>query len=198
MRNLRRAIGVLVLALPVWQALPALASAPTPAQILTADVNGDGLRDRIEAGPAPAELVVQLSTREPAQHLKTSGAILSVAVMDLDRDGNSDLIVTTAGQRHVRLMVWMKAGRGRFVHRAPRDSLQSCRLGHRRLASPEVLSVEDDLSGDTSRLFDLPTAIPQARPVAGAALPTDDGRTIALASHDQRSPRGPPALLLFS
>jgi hypothetical protein len=193
MRDLRR-IGALILALPVWLALPALAS----GQVLSADVNGDGVRDRIEAGPAPAELIVQLSTLEPAQHLKASGAILAVAVADIDRDGRSDLIATTAGRRHIRLVVWMNAGSGRFVARAPRDALQSRRLGHRRVATPDVLSAEDDLWGDATRLFVLASAVPQARPVAADPLAVDDGVATALDSHDQCSPRGPPALRLIS
>ena len=44
MRSLRRRLSVLLFAIPLW----ALAPSAAAAQTLTADINGDGVRDRIE------------------------------------------------------------------------------------------------------------------------------------------------------
>ena len=142
MRSLRRCLSALLFAIPLW----ALAPSTAAAQTLTADINGDGVRDRIEARRAPAELVVRLSNREPAQHLRFSGSILDIAVTDVDADGYSDLVATTTGRRHLRLFVWTNAGRGKFVSRLPRppDPTVCHRLGHRRLTSPGRPSPDDD------------------------------------------------------
>ena len=142
MRSLRRCLSALLFAIPLW----ALAPSTAAAQTLTADINGDGVRDRIETRRAPAELVVRLSNREPAQHLRFSGSILDIAVTDVDADGDSDLVATTTGRRHLRLFVWTNAGRGKFVSRLPRppDPTVCHRLGHRRLTSPGRPSPDGD------------------------------------------------------
>jgi hypothetical protein len=192
MRAMRRSLCALILALPVWLA------APASAQVLTADVNGDGVRDRIETRRAAAEIVIRLSSLEPAQHLRTAGSILDVAVADIDHDGDSDLIVTTAGRRHVRLVVWTNAGRGKFVARAPRVSRACHRLGHRRLTTPARPCLEDDLCGDASRLL-VPTSIDlRGREMASEPLYVADDRRTARPRHNRRSPRGPPSTLRLS
>jgi hypothetical protein len=194
MRAMRRAFGALMLALPVWLALPAAAS----AQVLSADVNGDGVRDRIETRRAPAELVIRLSTLEAPQHLAASGSILDVVVADIDHDGDSDLIATAAGRRHVRLLVWTNAGRGRFVSRVPRDALSCDRLGHRKVATPGSVATEDDLCGDASRLLVLPAIGLKGHAMPGEPLRVADGLSTARPRHSRRSPRGPPSTLLCS
>jgi hypothetical protein len=167
------------------------------AQTLTADINGDGVRDRIEARRAPAELVVRLSNLEPAQHLRFSGSILDIAVTDVDADGNSDLVATTTGRRHVRVFVWTNAGRGKLVTRAPkpRDSLVCHRLGHRRLTSPGRPFPDDDLCGDDGGLFVL-TSIELERTIQRAAARRGPAarRPRPLRS---RSPRPSPPLLFL-
>ena len=191
MRSLRRCLSALLFAVPLW----ALAPSTAAAQTLTADINGDGVRDRIEARRAPAEIIVRLSNLEPAQHLRFSGSILDIAVTDVDADGNTDLVATTTGRRHVRVFVWTNAGRGKLVTRAPkpRDS-----LGYGRLTSPGRSFPDGDLCGDDGGLFVLTSIELEGRPMVSEPLHVADQLLVARARYDRRSPRGPPPPLLFS
>jgi hypothetical protein len=94
--------------------------------------------------------------------------------------------------------VWTNAGRGKFVSRAPRDSLECDRLGHRRLKTPERPSQDDNLCGDASRLFVLSSIDLRGRAMAGEPLHVADDLLPGRARHNRRSPRGPPSTLLFS
>ena len=196
MRSLRRCLSGLLFAIPLW----ALAPSTAAAQTLTADINGDGVRDRIETRRATGELVVRLSNREPAQHLRFSGSILDVAVTDVDSDGYSDLVATTTGRRHLRVFVWTNAGRGKFVSRLPRppDPTLCHRLGHRRLTSPGRPLPDDDLCGDDGGLFVLTSIELEGRPMVSEPLHVAEQLLVARARYDRRSPRGPPPPLLFS
>ena len=196
MRSLRRCLSALLFAIPLW----ALAPSTAAAQTLTADINGDGVRDRIEARRAPAELVVRLSNLEPAQHLRFSGSILDIAVTDVDADGDSDLVATTTGGRHVRVFVWTNAGSGKLVARAPkpRDSLACHRLGHRRLTASDRPSPDGDLSGDAVGLFVLTSIELQGRPMVSEPLHVADQLLVARARYDPVPPAVLPRPLLFS
>jgi hypothetical protein len=196
MRSLRRCLGALLFAIPLW----ALAPSTAAAQTLTVDINGDGVRDRIETRRAPAELVVRLSNLEPAQHLRFSGSILDIVVTDVDADGDADVVATTTGGRHVRVFVWTNAGRGKLVTRAPkpRDSLACHRLGHRRLTSPGRPFPDGDLCGDDGGFFVLTSIELEGRPMVSEPLHVADDALVARARYDRRSPRGPPSPLLLS
>jgi hypothetical protein len=196
MRSLRRCLRALLLALPVLLAAPAAAA----AQTLTADVNGDGVHDRIETRRASAELVVRLSNREPAQHLRVFGSVLDIVLTDVDGDGDSDLVVTARIRRRVHVFVWTNAGRGKFVSRIPKPpkSLACHRLAHKRLTSPGRSSPDGDLCGDAVGLFVLTSIGLQGRPMVSEPLQFADEPLVARLRHDRRSPRGPPATLLFS
>jgi hypothetical protein len=184
------------LALPVLLAAPAA----TAAQTLTADVNGDGIRDRIETRRASAELVVRLSNLEPAQHLRVSGSVLDIVLTDVDADGDSDLVATTRVRRRVHVFVWTNAGHGKFVSRIPRprDALVCHRLGHRRLTSPGRPSPDGDLCGDAVGLLVLTSIGLQGRPMVSEPLQLADEAPVARIRYDRRSPRGPPSTILFS
>jgi len=196
MRSLRRCLSALLFAIPLWTLAPSTAA----AQTLTADVNGDGVRDRIETRRAAAELVVRLSNREPAQHLRFSGSILDVAVTDVDSDGYSDLVATTTGRRHLRVFVWTNAGRGKFVSRLPRppDPTVCHRLGHRRLTSPGRPSPDGDECADAVGLVVLTSIGLQSRPMISEPLQIADELLFARPGYSRRSPRGPPSPLLLS
>jgi len=196
MRSLRRCLSGLLFAIPLW----ALAPSTAAAQTLTADINGDGVRDRIETRRATGELVVRLSNREPAQHLRFSGSILDVAVTDVDSDGYSDLVATTTGRRHLRVFVWTNAGRGKFVSRLPRppDPTVCHRLGHRRLTSPGRPSPDGDECADAVGLVVLTSIGLQSRPMISEPLQIADEPLFARTGYSRRSPRGPPSPLLLS
>jgi hypothetical protein len=196
MRAVRVFVRALLIALAAWPAAATTAS----AQILAADVNGDGVRDRIETRQSATELVVQLSDREPAQHLRARGPILDVLVADVDRDGDSDLIVTTAttrGERNVGLVVWTNAGRGRFVARAAHAAARLRHLRHGRLVDRSI-PIDIDFSGDAMQLFVLPATVAAGR--AADSEPLAPSRQLAARAHPHtlRPPRGPPTPFTLS
>jgi hypothetical protein len=197
MRSLRRGLHILLFAIPLL-----LIAGAAAAQTLTADINGDGVWDRIETRRAPGELIVRLSSREPAQHLEFSGSILGVVVTDVDRDGDSDLVLATAGKRHVRMFVWTNAGRGKFVSRGhkARDSLACDQLvhSHRRLTSPGPAFADGDLCSDAPGLLVLTSIGLRGRPMVSEPLDSPDEPLVARLRYDRPSPRGPPLALLFS
>lgn len=86
------------------------------AQVVVADLNGDGVRDSIEAGPSGAELVVHTSHRHRAQRLRLPDRVVRVVVGDINRDGRADIIATT---RRAGIFVWLNSGRGRFRSSQP-------------------------------------------------------------------------------
>jgi hypothetical protein len=86
------------------------------AQVVLADLNGDGIRDRIEAGPNGAELVIHTSHRHRTQRLRLPDRVVRVVVGDIDRDGRADIIATT---RRAGIVVWLNSGRGRFRSAEP-------------------------------------------------------------------------------
>jgi hypothetical protein len=195
MRRLRRGLCALLFAIPCLGI-----AATAAAQTFTADINGDGVRDRIEARHASRELVVRLSNREPPQHLAVSGSILDVVLVDIDKDGDSDLVATTRGRRHVRVFVWTNAGHGRLITGGPRPRVSRAhhQLSRRRLTAPIRPAADGDFSGDAVGLFVLTSIALQGRPVGSEPLHTADEPLVARLRHDRRSPRGPPPTLFFS
>ena len=195
MRSLRRGLRTLLLLIPFLGIAGAAAG-----QTFTADINGDGVRDRIETRRTPAELIIRLSTREAVQHLRFSGSILNVVAIDIDADGDSDLVATTVGQRHVRVFVWTNAGRGRFVSHAPkpRDALVCKRLVHKGVTSPGRQSPDEELCSDVGPLLVMMSAALEGRSMASEPLHPADEPLVGRLRYDRRCPRGPPSTLLFS
>lgn len=95
-------------------ALVALAPVAASAQVLYADLNGDGIHDRVAAGLQPTDIVVRLSTSQRRQ-LHADFPIIKVAAVDFDRDGQLDLVATTSDGGG--LAVWINRGDGRFAQR---------------------------------------------------------------------------------
>src|SRR5947208_1875586 len=103
--------------------LPATGAATLQEIVTRADFNSDGIADN-------ARLVQQDFKRAQIQ-IFVSGSrsnkigldekIVRVVAIDVDRDGDSDLVALT---RAPRLLVWLNDGRGHFSLRAPCPSPQ--------------------------------------------------------------------------
>ena len=102
----RRPPWILLLALPVWLAT----ALPVSGQTLTADINGDGVSDRIDVGRTAGELLVRLSGAGPAHHFRIPGLAPDGSVAALGHGGESKLLLTSIGRRYVRLLAWVSAG----------------------------------------------------------------------------------------
>jgi hypothetical protein len=104
----------LLRARPLLPALFAIAlSIPSVAraQLASADVNGDGVRDHVERGQGLTGLIVRVSNNR-IQRLHTQRSIVRVVLADVDHDGDADLVAST---NRLELHVWMNRGRGRFM-----------------------------------------------------------------------------------
>lgn len=176
-----------------WLAFPATAA----AQPVTTDVNADGLPDRIDRGASPREIVIRLSNRRRSQRLRSAQPILAFAVADVDRDGDFDLIATTAGSLTFEVHVWTNAGHGRFVVRA-RDSLPHRGLAHRRLGLPTSSVEQPVLCGDANRPVVLPSSSPAACPSIAEPIAPADAFASSSVTQDRPRPRGPPSRSLLS
>src|SRR5690242_15776283 len=101
------------------------------AQVLYADLNGDGIHDRIGPGVHPTEIVVRLSIGHHQRRLHADSPIIRLAVVDFNRDGQPDLVATT--RKPGGLTVWINRGNGRFSRhhaaRPARDRLESGESG---------------------------------------------------------------------
>jgi len=183
-----------LLVLAAWLAMVV----PGAAQALIADINGDGISDRIEAGGAGGGLLVQLSGREPAQRLGVVGQILDLALVDIDRDGDSDLVATAAGRRHIRLLVWTNAGRGRLVTRVPLRRPLAAVPGGARFRVPIDIPVLDDLSDGPDSVVTLPPLQGGHGAVSGEPLSAASDALPSRPHILRRAPRGPPARRLLS
>ena len=113
------------------------------AEVVLADLNGDGVRDWIETAPGGAELVVHTSHRHRAQRLRLPDRVVRVVVGDVNRDGRTDIIATT---RRAGIFVWLNAGRGRFrsAH-APHATLPYWRHDRGADNGPGSTATVDDL-----------------------------------------------------
>lgn len=98
-----------LLAALVWLGLPAA----TSAHVVHADLNGDGIHDVVDVAARPSEVPVRTHSRH-SQRLQASDRIIRVAIADIDRDGDPDLVASTS---RLGLRIWINNGRGRFVRR---------------------------------------------------------------------------------
>jgi hypothetical protein len=190
----RRTPWLFLLALPLWLAMVV----PGAAQTLTADINGDGISDRIEGGGPGGGVLVQLSGHGPAQRLRAAGTILDLALADIDQDGDSDLVATAAGHRHIRLLVWTNAGGGHLLSRLPVRVPSGATLGRARVRVPVDIPVLDDLSDGPDSVVTLPSLHGGHDAITGEPLPAATDSVPTRPHTFRRAPRGPPAVRLLS
>jgi len=163
------------------------------AEPLRADLDGDGIHDRIETGRHPGLLAVRLSGTRRWLRLGTNDLIVRLVVVDIDRDGDPDVVAET---QHSGLHFWINKGRGRFTFR-------SLNLRHRAVrahrAKPTVrgvqeLRVADSALNDPNWLLavlpsPLGDVLVAADPIALAA-----SAPLSKFTHRRHAARGPPFL----
>ena len=77
---------------------------------LQSDLNGDGISDHLTVHPGHCLVTVQLSGTTVAHSFQIDSATTQVAVIDVDRDGDIDIVgVSVSGIR-----VWVNDSRGMF------------------------------------------------------------------------------------
>ena len=163
------------------------------ADPLRAEADIGGVHDRIDLSHSAGVLAARLSQSRHWLRFGTSEPIIRVVVVDLDRDGDSDVVAET---RHSGLYFWINKGRGRFALRWPRPMLRPLRAHHSRRIVRGIQVVDDDNSAlnDPNRLLavlpeQLEDALVAAGPVALAA-----NASLAKFTHCRSDARGPPPL----
>src|SRR4051812_21555123 len=84
----------------VWLLLAGLAllfPSTAAADVLQADLDGDGVRDQIIRGAAPSELALQLSGTPQRPTLRLPHQVLQIVAADVDHDGDRDIVAITTG-----------------------------------------------------------------------------------------------------
>lgn len=190
-RVARRAIRLLALAVAV-----AAAPAAVSAQTLFADLNGDGIHDRVEPGVRPTEIVVRLSSGHRQRRLHADSPIIRLTAVDFNRDGQLDLVATT---RPGGLTVWINRGNGHFFrHRTGASARQQLQNG-RTAASRTYRRPHQGDNGDDISSRPLPlNAETRVIRECSYVRHTRDGRVVHI-QFQSRSlvPRGPPTSELF-
>ena len=72
--------------------VPNLAQADT----VRADLDGDGVRDRVEFKPGSREFAIRFSSTQQWQQLRARDLIVTFVLADVDRDGDPDLVANTS------------------------------------------------------------------------------------------------------
>jgi hypothetical protein len=165
------------------------------AETLRADLDGDGIHDRIELIRRSGLLTVSLSGTRRSLHFAANDPIVRFVVGDIDRDGDSDVVAET---RHSGLRFWINQGRGRFAAQSQHLRPRAIRAHHPRPIARGVEAPRDDdrALNDANRL--LAVLSPPLRDALIAAGPMT---TLASAAppdvtHRGTAARGPPRLRL--
>jgi hypothetical protein len=172
---------------------------PTLAQAdsLRADLDGDGIRDRIEVGRGSRELAIRLSATRRWQRLQTHDLIVRFVVADIDHDGDPDLVANT---RRSGLRIWINKGRGLF---AARSHSVSARPGGAALGAwsagvhgVRTIRFDDSTLNDPNRPVIVRSVPACARSLGGCDAPLFSGRALTTLTSRRQTPRGPPSLLV--
>jgi len=173
--------------------VPSLARADT----VRADLDGDGVRDRIEFTRGSREFAIRFSSTQQWQRLHVTDLIVTFVVADVDRDGDPDLVAntTTSG-----VHVWINKRRGVFAARTPSARPTHIRLARHR-AAPAVRGVptpgdDDSTLNDSPRPSIVASAPARERLIAVCEAPLQSGAPLAKTACPRRTPRGPPSILV--
>jgi hypothetical protein len=167
------------------------------ADSLRADLDGDGIHDRIEYRRGSRELAIRFSATRRWQRLQTNDLIIRFVVTDVDRDGDPDLVVST-GQSGLR--VWINKGRGLFAARSGHLHSRHARLARHPprpgVRGVQTVRLDDSALNDSNRLLITWCAPARARLIVVGEAPVRADATLLDFTHRRRPPRGPPTLLV--
>jgi len=172
---------------------------PTLAQAdsVRADLDGDGIRDRVEFGRDSRELTIRLSATRRWQRLQSHDLIVRFVVADIDHDGDPNLVANT---RRSGLRIWINGGRGLFAARAHHVSSRHARavLGPWRagVRGVRTIRVDDSTLNDPNRLVIVWSVPACARSLLGCEAPLFTDSALTTLTPRRRTPRGPPSLLV--
>lgn len=171
--------------------LPAAAGAET----LRADLDGDGIHDRIELTRRPGLLTVSLSCTRRSLHFAANDSIVRFVVGDIDRDGDSDVVAETG---HSGLRFWINQGHGRFAAQSQHLRPRAIRAHHPRPIARRIDVPRDDdraLNDPNHLLATLSPPLGDALNPAGP-MTTPAGVEPPDFTHRRTTARGPPTLPL--
>jgi hypothetical protein len=173
--------------------VPSLAQADT----VRADLDGDGVRDRIEFKRESREFAIRFSSTQQSQRLRVNDLIVTFVLADVDRDGDPDLVANT---RTSGVHVWINKGRGFFAARTHSVRTSHIRLTRHR-ARPAVRGVptsgaDDSTLNDCPRSSILASGPARERLLAVCEAPMQSGAPLAKTACPRRTPRGPPSILV--
>jgi len=161
------------------------------AEPLRADLEGDGLHDRIDPERQPGLLAARLSRTRHWLRVEASDPIIRIVVVDLDRDGDSDVVAET---RHSGLYFWINKGRGRFAFRSPHARLRPLRAHHSThlVRGLQILHEDNSALNDPNRLLAvLPSPLGDAL-IANGPTPLAATAPLGRFTHCRSDARGPP------
>ena len=165
-------------------------------QQISADFDGDGQRDHATIDPSQTSVLrVWLSGTQRVGVVRTSGALLRVAALDLDGDGRPELVATAA--RSTGVLAW-KAGRGHFkpLHKAHSSPTTAGGSTSKTVGdAPAAVDVcaASRASGDPADLEVTPTGRVSTSGCTPGVAHTDR-RTASRLGVDPSVPRAPPVL----
>jgi hypothetical protein len=158
------------------------------ADTLRADLDGDGVRDRIDVAAPFRELDVRLSGTRALQRLRADDLILRFIIADIDRDGDPDVVAHT---RRSGLQIWLNTGRGVFAAR-PSDAGPLGRTGAASLSAAADRPADDGPCNDQPRQLVDPCS-PRGGPLVSSRSAVTPARPReSRFEHSTQIARGPP------